>query len=528
MPHAALASGYRRAGIVMFAACAALALAPAARAQGCTGDVVANGIVNGADIGTLLSYWGPRTGDPFSVACDIDGDGVISGADLGALLANWGPCPASVSGIAPMEGCFVGGTQITLTGSYLGTATSVTVGGVPATNLVATLNQVTATTPAGALGPAEVRVTTAAGTVTAPQSFTYMPASVSSIAPNAGTTTGGSQITITGAYLALTTGVTIGGAPCSNVTVVNATTVTAVTPAGTLGDADVVIAGGKGAITVPGGYRYVSIVVPSWATLVEAQPDPAVVTDPALRAAIAATGLAWRVRDTGTQMEMMLIPPGSFQMGCIMGSDQYECRSHEQPVHTVTLTNAFYLGRYEVTQSQWVARMGSNPSAYVGASRPVDTVSWTTIQGYLSATGMRLPTEAEWEYACRAGTQTPFYNGSTDDNTVGSLAWFYYNTCQVEPGGTACGSRDVGLKAANGFGLYDMLGNVSEWVNDWYDTYPSSAQTNPMGPVSATGRAIRGGSWSFVMRYYVRSSNRLDGAPGDPYDDLGFRVARTP
>ena len=529
--HAALASGFRCAGIVMFAACAALALAPAARAQGCTGDVVGNGIVNGADLGTLLSYWGPRTGDPFSVACDIDGNGVINGADLGALLANWGPCPASVSGIAPMEGCFVGGTQITLTGSYLGTATSVTVGGVPATNVVATLNQVTATTPAGALGPAEVRVTTAAGTVTAPQPFTYMPASVSSIAPNAGTTTGGSQVTITGAYLALTTGVTIGGAPCSNVTVVNATTVTAVTPAGTLGDADVVITGGKGAITVPGGYRYVSIVVPSWATLVEAQPDPAVVTDPALRAAIAATGFAWRVRDTGTQMEMLLIPPGTFQMGCIMGSNQYGCYSHEQPVHQVTLTNAFYLGRYEVTQSQWVAKMGSNPSYFQASngypdsgSRPVEQVSWNTIQGYLGATGMRLPTEAEWEYACRAGTQTPFHNGSTDDSTVGNLAWFYVNTCQ---GGTGCGTRPVGGKAANGFGLHDMLGNVWEWVNDWYGTYPSSAQTNPTGPVSASYRVLRGGSWSDGPNY-VRSSNRYDFTPGYTANFFGFRVARTP
>jgi len=132
-------------------------------------------------------------------------------------------------------------------------------------------------------------------------------------------------------------------------------------------------------------------VVPSWATLVEAQPDPAVVTDPALRAAITATCLAWRVRDTATQVEMLLVPPGTFQMGCIMGSDQWECYGEEQPVHQVTLTNAFYLGRYEVTQAQWTATMGSNPSYFTFASaevpaaqvpnRPVDTVSWYTIQG---------------------------------------------------------------------------------------------------------------------------------------------------
>ena len=263
---------------------------------------------------------------------------------------------------------------------------------------------------------------------------------------------------------------------------------------------------------------------PAWCTVLEAQPDPVVVTDPSLRAAISATGLPWCVRDRVTGIEMMLIPPGVFQMGCIMGSNQYGCYWWEQPVHQVTLTNAFYLGRYEVTQAQWTAKMGSNPSGFQGASRPVDSVSWTTIQGYLSATGLRLPTEAEWEYACRAGTQTPFYNGSTDDNTVGNLAWFYYNTCS---GGTGCGSRDVGLKAANAFGLHDMLGNVWEWVNDWCDAYPSSAQTNPTGPVSATARGIRGGSWGYDTAY-VRSSHRNYGSPGGASDDIGFRVARTP
>jgi formylglycine-generating enzyme required for sulfatase activity len=264
-------------------------------------------------------------------------------------------------------------------------------------------------------------------------------------------------------------------------------------------------------------------VVPAWATLVEAQPDPAVVTDPALRAAIAATGLAWRVRDTGTQMEMMLIPPGTFQMGCIMGSSAYGCFLHEQPVHQVTLTNAFYLGRYEVTQSQWVSKMGSNPSYFQGqsdsASRPVEQVSWNTIQGYLSATSMRLPTEAEWEYACRAGTQTPFYNGSTDDSTVGALAWYSPNSNNQ--------THAVGGKAANGFGLHDMLGNVWEGVNDWYDAYPSGAQTNPTGPVSASYRVLRGGSW-LSGSDVVRSSSRAVDTSGIADVNVGFRVARTP
>ena len=272
-----------------------------------------------------------------------------------------------------------------------------------------------------------------------------------------------------------------------------------------------------------GAWGACPVTVPAWAMLVEAQPGPAVVTDPALRAAIAATGLAWRVLDTGTQVEMMLIPPGTFQMGCIMGSNQYGCGAAEFPVHKVTLTDALYLGRYEVTQAQWVATMGSNPSYFQGASdsasRPVERVSWTTVQGYLSATGMRLPTEAEWEYACRAGTQTPFYNGSTGDDTLGDLAWYVSNA--------AFQAHVVGGKSANGFGLHDMLGNVWEWVSDWYGTYPSSAQTNPTGPASATNRVVRGSSWNSGANA-VRSSYRLGGAPGAGYSDLGFRVARNP
>ncbi|MFZ4580703.1 MAG: SUMF1/EgtB/PvdO family nonheme iron enzyme [Myxococcota bacterium] len=274
-----------------------------------------------------------------------------------------------------------------------------------------------------------------------------------------------------------------------------------------------------------GAWGACPVTVPAWATLVEAQPDPAVVTDPALRAAITATGLAWRVRDTGTQMEMMLIPPGSFQMGCIMESNQSSCTSFEQPVHQVTLTNAFYLGRYEVMQSQWVAKMGSNPSFFQGpsypdaANRPVDQVSWNSVQGYLSATGMRLPSEAEWEYACRAGTQTPFYNGSTDDSTVGALAWYTLNSGNQ--------THAVGGKAANAFGLHDMLGNVWEWVNDWFGAYPSSAQTNPTGPVDMSYRVRRGGNF-LCFSNAVRSSFRDSATPGNMNYFLGFRVARTP
>jgi formylglycine-generating enzyme required for sulfatase activity len=512
---------FHRALIAIFS----LGLTVPASAQ-CTGDINNDGVVNGGDLGTQLSWWGPVVpANPVSVASDINSDAVINGGDLGSLLANWGPCPASISGITPTEGCFVGGTPITITGAYLGTSSAVTVGGVLATNVTASSpTTVTATTPAGILGPATVRVTTAAGTYTAPQTFTYMPASVTSVAPNAGTTAGGSQITITGAYLALTTGVSIGGTPCTGVTVVNTTTVTAMTPAGLLGNADVVVTGGKGTITVVGGYRYLSIVVPSWATLVESQPDPAVVTDATLRAAISASGLAWRVRDTATQMEMALVPAGTFVMGCT-ASNQDACRSDENPTHSVTLTQALYMGRYEVTQSQWLAIMGSNPSNFQGASypdaanRPVERVSWNTIQGYLSATGMRLPSEAEWEYACRAGTTTAFNNDSSDDATVGTIAWYGNNSGYQ--------THTVGGKLANGLGLHDMSGNVWEWCQDWYEGYSSGAQTNPLGPVSGTSRVLRGGSFA-TTTVGVRSSFRSADTPGSTNYNEGFRVARAP
>jgi formylglycine-generating enzyme required for sulfatase activity len=189
------------------------------------------------------------------------------------------------------------------------------------------------------------------------------------------------------------------------------------------------------------------------------------------------------------------------------------------------LTQAFYLGRYEVTQGQWVAKMGSNPSYGAGqsdsASRPVERVSWNTIQGYLNATGMRLPSEAEWEYACRAGTTTAFNNGSSDGATVGTIAWDDVNSGNQ--------THAVGGKAANALGLYDMSGNVWEWVNDWYDDtyYSVSPSTNPLGQVSGFSRVLRGGSWD-NSAYSARSSCRSKYTPDLTSSAAGFRVARTP
>ncbi len=258
----------------------------------------------------------------------------------------------------------------------------------------------------------------------------------------------------------------------------------------------------------------------------EGIPDPAVVTDVTLRAAISASGLAWRVRDTATQMEMLLVPPGTFTMGCT-ASNAYGCNSNENPTHSVTLTQAFYLGRYEVTQGQWVAKMGSNPSYFQGASypdaasRPVEQVSLYTIKGsYLGAIGMRLPSEAEWEYACRAGTTTAFNNGSSDDATVGTIAWYYYNSGDQ--------THAVGGKAANALGLHDMAGNVWEIVNESFEEYSSGAQADPLDPMAVPPpHVIRGGSWNNDSNN-VRSSYRKVITPDYSNVNFGFRVARNP
>jgi formylglycine-generating enzyme required for sulfatase activity len=300
---------------------------------------------------------------------------------------------------------------------------------------------------------------------------------------------------------------------------------------GEVGGADLAVLLANWGPTAFGG-----LCVPTWATLVQFTPDPAVVTDPALRAAISATGLAWRVKDTATQIEFVLIPPGSFQMGC-SGSQWWGCSSDESPVHTVTLTNAFYMGRYEVTQAQWQARMGSNPSYFQSAStqvpaaqvpnRPVETVTWNTIQGFLTQTGMRLPTEAEWEYAYRAGTTTAFHgftgylSGTNDDSLLGNIAWF--------DGNSNGQTRPVGGKLGNGYGLHDMSGNVWEWVNDWYGSsyYSSSPQNNPLGPTTGTYRVVRGGAWNYYSSS-CRASDRPYDTPSYTDAAFGFRAARTP
>jgi formylglycine-generating enzyme required for sulfatase activity len=347
------------------------------------------------------------------------------------------------------------------------------------------------------------------------------PPSISSVTPNYGPTAGGTTITITGTALTDTSTVTVRGNAATSVTVVNDTTVTAVTPAGSVGAANVQVTTPGGTATITGAFTYGN-APPAWCTVLEQVPNATVVPDATLRAAITATNLPWRVRDTGTGIEMVLIPPGTYTMGC-SASNAYGCNSDESPTHQVTLTNAFYLSRTEVTQAQWVAKMGNNPSYFTGdTSRPVEQVSWNDIQPFCTSNGLRLPTEAEWEYAYRAGTTTAFHgmpgypNGTNDDNQLGTIAWFSSNP-----------TRPVAGKAANGFGLYDMSGNVWEWCQDWYGTYASGAQTNPTGPGSGSYRVVRGGSWA-NFSYLCRASYRGSYSPDIRVRYAGFRVARTP
>jgi formylglycine-generating enzyme required for sulfatase activity len=199
--------------------------------------------------------------------------------------------------------------------------------------------------------------------------------------------------------------------------------------------------------------------------------------------------------------------------------------SDERP-HEVTLTQPFYMGVYEVTNAQWERVMGSVPSRWRGAERPVENVSWPAAVEFcrkLSALPQegaevrvyRLPTEAEWEYACRAGTKTQFWCGE-DKKLLGDFGWFDSNS-----GGE---THQVGTKKPNGWGLYDMHGNVQEWCSDWYEINLGSGRTDPQGPSGGSRRVRRGGSWNDSAKL-CRSANRLGYGPSDCHYGLGFRIA---
>jgi formylglycine-generating enzyme required for sulfatase activity len=244
----------------------------------------------------------------------------------------------------------------------------------------------------------------------------------------------------------------------------------------------------------------------------------------------------------GVVLELVSIPGGTFLMGA--PKSEAESSDYERPQHQVTLA-PFYLGKYPVTQAQWQAVMGDNPSYFKGANRPVEQVSWNDVQEFLRRLNTRvgqevyrLPTEAEWEYACRAGTMTPFYFGetmTTDLANYRGIDWEFGGT--VYPGSYGAGPKgifreqttDVGSFPPNVFGLYDMHGNVWEWCQDWYDEdyYQNSPKENPQGPTSGSYRVFRGGSWSYFAGV-CRAALRNFAAPSYCSYVVGFRLLMTP
>ena len=248
----------------------------------------------------------------------------------------------------------------------------------------------------------------------------------------------------------------------------------------------------------------------------------------------------------GVKLEMVLVPAGKFKMGLtkkeladfklefqedIKKTKNRELGKKEKEAvdwvinvqgkqHEVNLTKPFYMGKYEVTQEQWESVMEKNPSDTKGAKLPVTDVSWNDCQEFIKKLnaktdgGYRLPTESEWEYACRAGTTTAYSYGDSltksDANIDGDSI------------------KEVGSYKPNAFGLYDMHGNVWDWCEDFYDDYPAGAVTDPMGPATGYNRVCRGrGSFNGNVSF-ARSSSRDLGPPTDRYSDTGFRLARTP
>lgn len=223
-------------------------------------------------------------------------------------------------------------------------------------------------------------------------------------------------------------------------------------------------------------------------------------------------------------MEFVLIPAGSFMMG---GDKNFEDASDDEtPRHRVTISKSFYMGKYEVTQEQWMALMSSNPSEFKGRSRPVEKVSWDDAQVFISALNRkegkevyRLPTEAEWEYAARAGSTTTYFFGD-DKGGLGQYAWYEGNSGKE--------THPAGQLRANQWGLHDMSGNVWEWCQDWYGDkyYANSPSTDPTGPSSGSARVLRGGSWGNSAQS-CRSADRCDYSPGSGINFFGFRLVRS-
>jgi formylglycine-generating enzyme required for sulfatase activity len=253
---------------------------------------------------------------------------------------------------------------------------------------------------------------------------------------------------------------------------------------------------------------------------------------------------------------MVLIPAGTFTMGSPTSEPG---RSSDEVQHQVTLTHPIYVSTYEATQSEWQAVMGWNESYVLGTAKPVETVTWfdavsycnqrsiydgftavytitgatydgnhiinATVAWNQAANGYRLLTEAEWEYACRAGSTTALCNGgitniycSPLDPNLDQVGWYCGNSSDT--------THDVGGKTANAWGLKDMHGNVWEWCWDWYDIYPAGPMEDPTGPASGSYRVLRGGCWNGSAPY-CRSAHRFSIYPDGGSYNLGLRLSRT-
>jgi formylglycine-generating enzyme required for sulfatase activity len=336
---------------------------------------------------------------------------------------------------------------------------------------------------------------------------------IGSVSPTLGATSRETTILIEGSALGDATSVTIGGEPAASIEAVSPTAIRVVVAASaTPGAKDVLVTTRGGTTTLASGFRHVDASLP-WAETIEVAPDPNVVTDAAHRSAIEATGLPWRVRDPATGIELLLVPPGSFTMGSPIGDPL--AFPNETPAREVTISKPFYLGRTEMTRAQW-QRAANASTSNEGADAstdtlPIDGVSWSEAATVLARHGLRLPTEAEWEYACRGGEDGPI-----DD--LSKIAWHWPIS-----GGS---SQPVASKIPNGFGFHDMIGNAFEWVADWYGPYSAAAIIDPRGAAEGESRVVRGGSWYF--RTLCSPTRRYEFEPETQRSDVGLRVARDP
>jgi formylglycine-generating enzyme required for sulfatase activity len=243
----------------------------------------------------------------------------------------------------------------------------------------------------------------------------------------------------------------------------------------------------------------------------------------------------------GVKFAFVQIRPGKFMMGAEKIDSAAKPKHIDlMPAHRVKISEPFQMGKYEVTMEQWDALMEKNPSRRKGKGEnlPIDSVSWEEVQDFIGRLNQkdtshhyRLPTEAEWEYACRAGQKGDFQGG------VNEIAWWEGNSGNVwknlnQPGETLEGPKmplAVGSKKPNAWGLHDMQGNVWEWVQDWYGPYSKGSDADPQGPPSGTTRVFKGGSWLSwgFHKEELRPSYRDCRQPRFRHTDLGFRLVRT-